>query len=70
MRKIVVLLLMLIETWIVDTFKNRPIKAVINELPRSVLSKNKKIVYLCKPQFYFIKIGFNGGLNYMGVLAR
>ena len=31
-----------------------------NEYPQSMcLSRNKKItVYLCKPQFYFIKVGF------------
>ena len=33
-----------------------------NEYPRSmVLSKNKKNnVYPCKPQFYYIKVGFMG----------
>ena len=33
-----------------------------NEYPQSTfLSKNKKInVYPCKPQFYIIKVGFNG----------
>ena len=33
-----------------------------NELPQSMfLSRNKKhIVYPCKPQFYYIKVGFKG----------
>ena len=33
-----------------------------NEYPQSMfLSRNKKInVYLCKPQFYCIKVGFKG----------
>ena len=33
-----------------------------NEYPRSMfLSRNKKNnVYLCKPQFYYIKVGFKG----------
>ena len=39
-----------------------------NEYPQSMfLSRNKKInVYPCKPQFYCIKVGFNGrGQNYI-----
>ena len=33
-----------------------------NEYPQSmILSRNKKInVYHCKPQFYYIKVGFKG----------
>ena len=33
-----------------------------NEYPQSMfLSRNKKIiVYLCKPQLYYIKVGFKG----------
>ena len=33
-----------------------------NEYPQSIfLSRNKKInVYPCKPQFYYIKVGFKG----------
>ena len=33
-----------------------------NEYPQSMFSsRNKKtIVYLCKPQFYYIKMGFKG----------
>ena len=32
-----------------------------NEYPRSMFwSKNKKNVYPCKPQFYFIKVGCKG----------
>ena len=34
----------------------------------NVLSKNKKIIYPCKAQFYYIKWGFRG-INYMGVLS-
>ena len=38
-----------------------------NENPQSMfLSWNKKNnVYPCKPQFYYIKVGFNGGQNYI-----
>ena len=34
-----------------------------NEYPQSMfLSRNKKFnVYPCKPQFYYIKVGFQGG---------
>ena len=32
-----------------------------NKYPQSVLSRNKKnIVYPCKPQFYYKKMGFKG----------
>ena len=58
MRKIVVLLLILIETWIVDTFKNRPVKAVLNELPRSVLSNKKRKMYTSvNPSLILLKLG-------------
>ena len=37
-----------------------------NEYPQSMfLSWKKENVYPCKPQFYFIKVGFKGGQNYM-----
>ena len=40
-----------------------------NEYPQSVfLSRNmKNNVYPCKPQFYYIKMGFKGGQNYIGM---
>ena len=40
-----------------------------NEYSESMfMSRNKKInVYPCKPQFYFIKVGFKGGQNYIGL---
>ena len=40
-----------------------------NEYPQSMfLSKNKKNnIYPCKPQFYYIKVGFKGGQNYIGL---
>ena len=32
-----------------------------NEYPQSMfLSRNKNILYLCKSQFYYIKVGFKG----------
>ena len=31
------------------------------------LSKNKNNVYPCKPQFYYIKVGFKGGQNSIGM---
>ena len=35
-----------------------------------VLSRDKKNnVYPCKPQFYYIKVGFKGGVNYIGVFS-
>ena len=42
-----------------------------NEYPQSIfLSRNKKNnVYPCKPQFYYIKVGFKGGQNYIGVFS-
>ena len=40
-----------------------------NEYPQPMfLSRNKKNnVYPCKPQFYYTKVGFKGGQNYIGV---
>ena len=42
-----------------------------NEYPQSMfLSRNKKNnVYPCKPQFCYIKMGFKGGQNYIGVFS-
>ena len=43
-----------------------------NEYPQSMfLSRNKKNnVYPCKHQFYYyIKVGFKGGQNYMGMFS-
>ena len=42
-----------------------------NKYPQSMfLSRNKKNnVYPCKPQFYYIKVGFKGGQNYIGVFS-
>ena len=35
-----------------------------------ILSRNKKTnVYPCKPQFYYIKVGFEGGQNYIGMFS-
>ena len=35
-----------------------------------VLSRNKKNnVYPCKPQFYYIKVGFKGGQNCIGMFS-
>ena len=38
-----------------------------NEYPQSMfLSRNNKNnVYPCKPQFYYIKVGFKGGQNFV-----
>ena len=40
-----------------------------NEYPQSMfLGRNKKNnVYPCKPQFYYIEVGFKGGQNYIGM---
>ena len=42
-----------------------------NKYPQSMfLSRNKKNnVYPCKPQFYYTKVGFKGGKNYIGVFS-
>ena len=46
-----------------DTRYNRLDEAVLTGTPQSMfLSRNKKNnVYPCKPQFYYIKVGFKGG---------
>ena len=43
-------------------FKLEIFRGGSNEYPQSMfLSRNKKNnVYPCKPQFYYIKVGFNG----------
>ena len=40
-----------------------------NKYSQSMLSsRNKKSsAYLCKPKFYYTKVGFKGGQNYLGV---
>ena len=42
-----------------------------NEYPQfMLLSRNKKTnVYPCKPQFYYIKMGFKGGQNNIGMFS-
>ena len=42
-----------------------------DKYPQSMfLSKNKiNNVYPCKPQFYYIKVGFKGGQNYTGMFS-
>ena len=42
-----------------------------NEYPQSMfLSRNKENnVYPCKPQFYYIKVGFKGVKNYIGMFS-
>ena len=42
-----------------------------NEYPQSMFSsKNKKNnVYPCKPQFYYTKVGFKGGQNFIGMFS-
>ena len=42
-----------------------------NEYPQSMfLGRNEKNkVYPCKPQFYYIKVGFRGGQNYIGMFS-
>ena len=50
----------MLKTWIVGTFQNRLAEAVLTST-HNVLSRNmKNNVYPCKPQFYYIKVGFNG----------
>ena len=42
-----------------------------NEYPQSMFSSRNKQnnVYPCKPQFYYIKVGFEGGQNYIGMFS-
>ena len=42
-----------------------------NKCPQYMfLSRNKKhYVYPCKPQFYYIKVGFKWGQNYVGMFS-
>ena len=42
-----------------------------NEFPQSMfLSRNKKNnVYPCKPQFFYINVGFKGGQNYIDMFS-
>ena len=42
-----------------------------NEYPQAMfLSRNKKNnVYPCKPQFYYINVGFKGGQNCIGMFS-
>ena len=38
-----------------------PRRGGVNEYPQSMfLSRNKKNVYPCKAQFYYVKVGFKG----------
>ena len=47
-----------------------PGEAVLTSTTIYVFSRNKKNnVYPCKPQFYYIKVGFNGGQNYIGMFS-
>ena len=42
-----------------------------NEYPQSMFLSRTKInnVYPCKPQFYYIKVRFMGGQNYIGMFS-
>ena len=42
-----------------------------NEYPQSMFwaEIRKNNVYPCKPQFYYTKIGFKGGQNYIGMFS-
>ena len=48
-----------------------PRRGGCNKYPQSIfLGRNKKNnVYPCKPQFYYIKVGFKGGQNYIGMFS-
>ena len=48
-----------------------PSRGGSNEYAQSMcLSKKKKNnVYPCTPQFYYIKMGFKGGQNYIGMFS-
>ena len=48
-----------------------PCQGSSNEYPQSMfLSRNKKNnAYLCKPQFYYIKVGFRGSILYRHVFV-
>ena len=48
-----------------------PRRGGFNEYPQSMfLSGNKKNnIYPCKTQFYYIKVGFEGSKNYIGMFS-
>ena len=48
-----------------------PLRGGSNEYPQSMfLSRNKKNnIHPCKPQFYYIKVGFKGGQHYIGMFS-
>ena len=48
-----------------------PRRGASNEYPQSMFwnGKKKNNVNPCKPQFYYIKVGFNGGQNYIGMFS-
>ena len=48
-----------------------PRRGGYNEYPQSMFlsGKKKNNVYPCKPQFCYIKVGFKGGQNYIGVFS-
>ena len=48
-----------------------PHRGSSNEYPQSMFLSSNIInnVYPCKPQFYYIKGGFKGGQNYIGMFS-
>ena len=62
-----------IKFWYFSYFcsKHRLCRGGSNEYPQFMfLSRNKKNnVYTCKPQFYYIKVGFTGSQNYIGMFS-
>ena len=48
-----------------------PRRGSSNEYPQSMFLSRNKInnVYSCKPQFFYIKVGFEGGQNYIGMFS-
>ena len=69
--KIQIFFIFLRKTKLVGTRLELPRQGNSNKYPQSMsLNGNKKNnVYPCKPQFYYIKVGFKGGQNYIGMIS-
>ena len=59
--KILIFFIFLLKTYIAGTRQNHLSEAILMSTRIYALSRNKKNnVYPCKPQFYYIKMGFKG----------
>ena len=70
-KKILIFFLFLLKNINCKYSLEPPRRGGSNEYAQSMfLSRNKKNnVYPCKPQFYYIKVAFTGGQNYIGMFS-